>query len=88
MFVRPREGELIQIDGSPDHWFEERGPKCCLINMVDDATSKIMDCRFVKEECLEGYLLGMKQYIRTYGRPLAVYSDRHTIFKVPNLKES
>lgn len=54
--------------------------------MVDDATSKIMDCRFVKEECLEGYLLGMKQYIRTYGRPLAIYSDRHTIFKSPKDK--
>ena len=57
------EGELIQIDGSPHFWFEDRGPKCCLINMVDDATGKIMEMRFVQEECLEGYFLGMESYI-------------------------
>jgi|HubBroStandDraft_6_1064221.scaffolds.fasta_scaffold322674_1 transposase len=84
---RPREGELLQIDGSPEYWFEDRGPKCCLINMVDDATGKIMECRFVKEECLEGYFLGMKRYIEKHGRPLAVYSDRHTIFKSPKLEK-
>jgi transposase len=32
-------GELVQMDGSPHHWFEDRGPECCLMNMVDDATS-------------------------------------------------
>jgi transposase len=84
---RPREGELLQIDGSPHYWFEERGPKCCLINMVDDATSKIMEMRFVPEECLEGYFSGMKSYIKKYGIPLAVYSDRHTIFKSPKSEE-
>jgi len=80
---RSREGELLQIDGSPEYWLEKRGPKCSLINMVDDATGKIMELRFVKEECLEGYFLGMKRYIETYGRPIAVYSDRHSIFKSP-----
>lgn len=84
---RSREGELLQVDGSPELWFEERGPKCCLINMVDDATGKIMECRFVKEECLEGYFQGIKKYIRMYGRPLAIYSDRHTIFKSPKSEE-
>ncbi|MDA1197406.1 MAG: ISNCY family transposase [Nanoarchaeota archaeon] len=84
---RPREGELIQIDGSPEYWFEDRGPKCCLINMVDDATSKIMEFRFIEEECLEGYFQGMKRYIETHGRPLALYSDRHTIFKSPKAEE-
>ena len=81
---RSREGELLQIDGSPEFWFEERGPKCCLINMVDDATGKIMELRFVKEECLEGYFTCMKHYIERHGCPLAIYSDRHTIFKSPS----
>jgi transposase len=31
---RPREGELIQIDGSPHHWFEGRGPKCSIALMM------------------------------------------------------
>ena len=30
-------GELVQLDGSHHKWFEERGLKCCLMNMVDDA---------------------------------------------------
>lgn len=84
---RFREGELIQIDGSPEYWFENRGPKCCLINMVDDATGKIMECRFVEEECLGGYFQGLKRYIETHGRPLSIYSDRHTIFKSPKSEE-
>ncbi len=84
---RSQKGELVQIDGSPEYWFENRGPKCCLINMVDDATGNIMEARFVKEECLEGYFQGMKSYIETHGRPLALYSDRHTIFKSPKAEE-
>ena len=84
---RSQEGELVQIDGSPEYWFEDRGPKCCLINMVDDATGKIKECRFVKEECLEGYFSGMKRYIETHGYPLALYSDRPSIFKSPKSEE-
>jgi transposase len=85
---RAQEGELIQIDGSPEYWFEDRGPKCCLINMVDDATGKLMELRFVENECLEGYFLSMKRYIEKYGRPLAIYSDKHTIFKSPKSEEA
>jgi transposase len=84
---RAREGELIQIDGSLEYWFEDRGPKCCLINMVDDATGKLMEVRFVESECLAGYFTSMKRYIETHGRPLALYSDRHTIFKSPKSEE-
>jgi hypothetical protein len=40
-------GELVQIDGSKHRWFEERGPECTLLVYVDDATSKLMELRFV-----------------------------------------
>ena len=36
---RPPLGELVQIDGSPHAWFEERGQRCTLIVFIDDATS-------------------------------------------------
>jgi len=36
---RSRFGELIQVDGSPHKWFEDRGEACNLINFVDDANS-------------------------------------------------
>ena len=34
-------GELIQVDGSPHFWFEDRGPYCTLIAFIDDATGRI-----------------------------------------------
>ena len=31
-------GELVQLDGSFHDWLEGRGPRGCLMDMVDDAT--------------------------------------------------
>lgn len=78
---RPRFGELIQIDGSHHDWFEGRAPKCCLLVFIDDATSKILTLRFEESETTLGYLRCLKEHLHTYGRPLAYYSDKHSIFK-------
>jgi len=43
-------GELVQIDGSEHRWFEDRGPMCTLLVFVDDATSKLLERRFVESE--------------------------------------
>ena len=75
-------GELIQGDGSPYDWFEGRGPKCTLLQFVDDATSKITAARFVPVESTEGYLKILKEHLKKYGRPLAFYVDKHSIFRV------
>ena len=40
-------GELVQIDGSEHAWFEDRGPMCTLLAFIDDATSRLMQLRFV-----------------------------------------
>lgn len=79
---RSRIGELIQLDGSYENWFEDRGPRCCLLVMIDDATSEIMSMRFVEHETTQNYFDLMKEYIGRYNLPLAVYSDRHSIFKI------
>lgn len=79
---RARKGELIQLDGSYEDWFEDRGARCCLLVMIDDATSEIMAMRFVHHETTQDYLDLMKHYIERYKRPFALYSDRHSIFKV------
>src|SRR5512140_2509266 len=42
-------GELVQLDGSVHDWFEGRGPRCFVMSMVDDATSKTL-LHFAKEE--------------------------------------
>lgn len=80
---RSKEGELIQIDGSYEKWFENRAAKCCLINMIDDATGKLKELRFVGHESVDNYFSLLKSYIKNYKRPIAIYSDRHTIFKSP-----
>ena len=84
---RLRMGELVQIDGSFHDWFEGRAEACCLIVFVDDATSKIMALRFVPRETTNAYFFTAKDYFNRYGRPLAFYSDKHSIFRV-NIPEA
>ena len=83
---RSKIGEMVQIDGSYEFWFEDRGEKCCLIVFIDDATSKIMLMRFYKTETSEDYLKMLSIYMEKYGRPLSLYSDKHSVFRV-NRKE-
>jgi transposase len=79
---RPRFGELIQIDGSPHDWFEGRAPRCTMIVFIDDATSKVVYARLVPTETSQAYFEGMAVHLGRHGRPLAYYSDRHSIFRV------
>jgi len=78
---RPCFGELIQIDGSHHAWFEDRGTRCVLLVAIDDATSTIVALRFEKQETTVGYFSLLRTYIADYGRPLAFYSDRDSIFR-------
>jgi len=73
-------GELVQIDGSHHDWLEGRAPKCCLIAFIDDATSRVLAARFETSETTEGYLGVLERYVSAHGAPLAIYSDRHSIF--------
>jgi transposase len=76
----PAVGELVQIDGSPHAWLEDRAPRCTLIIFVDDATSALRHAQFVPAETTRAYLHGLHGYTERYGLPLALYSDRHSIF--------
>jgi hypothetical protein len=77
---RARSGELLQIDGSPHAWFEERGDRCTLIVFID-ATGLIY-CKFVKVETTAAYMKTAWEYFDKYGKPASFYSDRHGIFRV------
>ena len=65
---RSKRGELIQIDGSPHVWFEDRGPKCTLIVFIDDATSELMGLQFWPQETTESYMSTLMQYLQDHGR--------------------
>ena len=83
--MRPRRacrGELVQIDGSPHAWFEDRGPACVLLAYIDDATSELMELYFVPVENTFGYYAATRRYLTKHGRPMAFYSDKHGIFRI------
>ena len=73
-------GEMLQVDGSIHDWFEGRGPKVALIAGVDDATSHLY-AQFAPAESTEAIMKLLTGYIARYGRPLAIYADRHSIYK-------
>jgi transposase len=75
-------GELIQIDGCEHAWFEDRGPTCTLLTYVDDATSRLQLIRFAEGESTFEYMEATKTYLTRYGKPVAFYSDKHTVFRV------
>jgi len=79
---RPCFGELVQIDGSPHDWFEDRGPYCTLIVFIDDATGELLALHFSLTETTRAYMEALSAYLQQQGRPVALYSDKHSIFRV------
>jgi transposase len=75
-----RLGELVQLDGSPHNWLEDRGPQLTALGMQDDATGKILAAQFFPSETTFGYLCLLRQLLRRFGVPLAFYGDHSGIF--------
>ena len=75
-------GELIQIDGSHHRWCEDRGPKCTLLVYIDDATGRLMELRLTDFESTFDYFHSTRRYLEQHGKPVAFYSDKHTVFRV------
>jgi hypothetical protein len=75
-------GELVQIDGSDHHWFEDRGPRSVLLVYVDDATGKLMALRMCESESAFSYFHATRSYLERHGKPVALYSDKAGVFRV------
>src|SRR3990167_1520154 len=45
------------------------------------ATSKILSMGFEADETTLGYLRCIENHVKIYGRPLAYYSDKHSLFR-------
>jgi len=78
---RPSEGELVQLDGSDHQWFENRGSRCSLLVFIDDATGKA-HLRFARSENTWDYMKALREYLEEQGRPIALYTDKHGVFRV------
>jgi hypothetical protein len=80
---RPRRacfGELVQFDASTHDWLEGRGEEVVLIALIDDATGRVM-ARFYPAGTVETHMDLFGRWLKKYGRPLAVYTDRCSIFE-------
>ncbi|MEM5387806.1 ISNCY family transposase [Paraburkholderia phymatum] len=81
-------GELVQIDGSDHRWFEDRAPACTLLVYVDDATSRLMTLHFTATESTFSYFEATRAYLERYGKPVAFYSDKASVFYVKRRAET
>jgi len=75
-------GMLVQLDGSDHAWLEDRGPKFVLIVYIDDATSRILYAEFVHVEDTLTLMRTTRNYLLRYGRPIAYYVDKDSIYKI------
>lgn len=73
-------GELVIQDSSPYRWLEDRGPASHLIALIDDATSRIRG-RFAEHDTTEENFRAFEGWLRRWGRPVALYTDRDSIFQ-------
>ncbi len=82
---RPRRsafGELVQWDTSEHDWLEGRGPVRYLVRMIDDATSWSWG-RFVEHDATQHNMGVLWEYLEKNGRMVDVYTDRDSMFTVP-----
>lgn len=73
-------GELVQLDGSFHAWLEGRGPRGCLMDMVDDATSTTQ-AHLGKEETIWAATGVLRSWIEKYGVPRALYTDWKNVYQ-------
>ena len=77
----PREGMLIQVDGSHHPWLGDQAPPFALLIAVDDATGTVVAALFCEQEDSRNYFLLIQGLVQHLGVPVALYTDRHAVFR-------
>lgn len=75
-------GEMIQFDGSYEHWFEDRADsgEVCLLAAIDDATGQIISARFADHEGVLPVFDFWHKYLGQHGRPALIYLDKFSTY--------
>ncbi len=73
-------GELVQMDGSFHDWLEGRGPRGCLMDLVDDATNTTLG-RMGEEETIWAAAGALRVWIEWHGVPQALYVDWKNLYR-------
>ena len=77
----PRDGMLIQVDGSFHPWLGDQVPPFTLLIAVDDATGTVSNALFCEKEEAYTYFLLIQDLVQSAGIPVALYVDRHGVFR-------
>ena len=77
----PRQGMLIQMDGSYHPWLGDQVPPFTLLIAVDDATGTVAHALFCEKEESYTYFLLIQDLLQSVGIPIALYVDRHGVFR-------
>ena len=74
---RPCFGEMLHIDGSPHAWLSLKPEeKQCLIQVLDDATSRLLYAQLWPQETAWAILSALGEVIQAEGIPMVLYTDR------------
>ena len=74
-------GEMVQYDGSYEHWFEDRGPKICLLASIDDADGEAW-AQFDEHEGVYPTFNFWRDYIERFGKPYSIYVDKFSTYSM------
>lgn len=74
-------GEMIQYDGSYEHWFEDRGGEICLLASIDDANSEVW-AKFDEHEGVEPTFNFWRDYMEKFGKPNSIYVDKFSTYSM------
>jgi hypothetical protein len=74
-------GEMIQYDGSYEHWFEDRDGEVCLLASIDDANSRVW-AKFDNHEGVKPTFGFWREYIERYGKPNSIYVDKFSTYSM------
>ena len=77
---RAAAGMLVLVDASRHRWFGAERPYASCVAAIDDATGEVLGATFREQEDAAGHFAVLAQLLAARGRPLGVYSDRHSVF--------
>lgn len=75
------EGEMIQYDGSYEHWFEGRSGECCLLAGIDDSNSRVW-AKLDEHEGVEPTFNFWREYVEKFGKPYSIYVDKFSTYSM------
>lgn len=77
-------GEMIQFDGSYEHWLEDRNgtSEICLLAAIDDATGVVTKAKFDTDEGVFPVFGFWREYLITHGKPYSIYVDKFSTYKM------